>query len=626
MLPYHAPAQALSLRCAVRQDSRPAVARILLFSRLPFTHQCSGRHVALAGRLGCAVCVGQIRRAGVTDHRRFFDSKTRWRGTARWRRDPISAVFLVAGGREPHPDLGASRIFPPRMGLRIWIMRISCAPIHGRTWPLSATFYTLNAYPLPNWTTHLLLAALMAFVPVLIGREALSDHLRRSRFRLPSDTAFMASIPRRGGRAAGVSAHLQLRVPARLLQLLAQRGPVFRLRGLLASLSRPPGCAAYRCPSAAAVHAAVFQPSGLHAARLHHDRSFLDLVHVHRLETSGSETNSTPPGLHGSGRGKARARTSVALAPAVLMGLWYVHHQGTATGASGRSRRNCRRSLPALMRTNYASWLCGFRGSWASRRSQPCSVRAAESPRAALGQRDAPLLLLAALFLIYLAAPSEIGNGGAIEAANLFFISGSPWRCGWVRRPSRAPPRGWSPSPPAVFVRRIHGHEREGICVHQRLPAGISVGGADDSTRQYVVLASSSTTGAAPSGWFIPFSMLPATLPPSGTSWTSPTTRRIPSTFRLTFCPPPIRTSIWEMRRSGRWRSISPITPQRTGRSLDYVLLWGGPRPQQAASPDVKSVLSQIQEGYEQDLHIPQAGTRTAVSAQGRCKSLRSAR
>jgi hypothetical protein len=47
---------------------------------------------------------------------------------------------------------------------------------------------------------------------------------------------------------------------------------------------------------------------------------------------------------------------------------------------------------------------------------------------------------------------------------------------------------------------------------------------------------------------------------------------------------------------------------KNSGRSLEYVLLWGGNDPQTSERPDVKSIMGQLAAGYEQIYVSPQRG------------------
>src|ERR1700733_8566335 len=88
----------------------------------------------------------------------------------RWLNDPLTVLFwlLIAASLVP---IWAFAYFPSQDGPS----HLNNANIL-RTYPwrdiaVFRDFYTINAYPWPNWTTHLLLAALMGFVPALVAEK-----------------------------------------------------------------------------------------------------------------------------------------------------------------------------------------------------------------------------------------------------------------------------------------------------------------------------------------------------------------------------------------------------------------------------------------------------------------------
>jgi hypothetical protein len=273
-------------------------------------------------------------------------------------------------------------------------------------------FYTVNALPFPNWTTHLLLAGLMFVVPVLVA-EKLFLALYVVSFPLAARYCIRAFFP--GARSATLLAFPFIN------HLLFQKGFYnFSFSVVLFFV-----CVGYW----------VRHREDLSGRRIAIFALLITLLYFSHLVSTAlacgtigllwawfalQRRRASPTKSNGfSAPVSVALRTLLGVSPALLLALWYLSHQGTtAVGREPIATKLAEifTSAQAHDPRELLLWV-----PW-----ELCLVVLAVlvlvRARPPATGSNGLLLVLAAIFLIYVWTPSEIGGGGGIEPRIVLYM------------------------------------------------------------------------------------------------------------------------------------------------------------------------------------------------------------
>lgn len=471
--------------------------------------------------------------------------------------------------------------------------------------PTFREFYTINAHPLPNWTTHLVLAGLMGLVPALVAEKLfLSAYV----ISFPVAIRYCMHAINPAARAGAL-----LSIPL-IYNFLFQKGYYnFSLSIVMYFV-----CVGYwlRHRNELTTRRTIAL-AGL----------FLALYFCHLVSTTLAcatigllwswstvlETRKAAANAGGVSRAAAWAsarrcaiRTFLALLPTVLLALWYVQHQGT----DAQGRRPIRTKLWEIFTSAHAHqqrelyvwipWECCL-----LLLALYVLIARIRSPVRAPMTQDGLLLALALFFIIYLAVPSEIGQGGGIEPRMVIYL----WLTLALWLGIQTYPRRLEVATAiitgtaALILVVLHGSAYSAI---------------DDSMNEYMTAAPLIKRGSTllsidlgekrGISFVHPFQHAASYIAVQRDIVDFTNYEATTGYFPINFLPAVNPYTLMGDAEDRPYEINIASYNQRSGRSLDYVLLWGGGDAQTAARADVQSILAQLRADYQQIYVSPQRG------------------
>jgi hypothetical protein len=465
-------------------------------------------------------------------------------------------------------------------------------------------FYSINFYPLPNWTVHLLLAGLMNVFPALVAEK-----LFLSIYVVSYPLAFRYCA--RGiTPAARVGAFLVFPL---IFNFLLQKGyynfsfsVVFYFICVGYWLRNRSDLTARKMAALSLLFILLYfchlVSTTLACVTIGVLWLWFLFVDLHRSENAASPGSTS---VWGASIGIA-ARTLLAMLPVVSLGFWYVMHQG----ASAAGRRPASQKFREIFTSEHAHqmrellvWI-----PWESFLLVLAICMLVMRMRSRVGgprKQDGPLLVVAAMALIYLAVPSEIGQGGGIEPRMVLYLwlTLALWLAiqtysQFVGRAIVAVAAAATllmVSMNAITYSKINDYLREYMTAAPLIKSDKTLLSLDLEDKRGILFVHPfqhagsyiaaerevvDFTNYEASTDYFPIRYLPAADP---------------------------NTSMGDGEQRPYNINILGYN-KNSGRSLEYVLLWGGNDPQTSERPDVKSIMGQLAAGYEQIYVSPQRG------------------
>jgi hypothetical protein len=465
-------------------------------------------------------------------------------------------------------------------------------------------FYTINAFPFPNWTTHLLLAALMGVFPPLIAEK-----LFLSAYVISLPLAFRYCI--RGiNPAAQAGAFLVFPL---IYHLLFQKGYYnFSMSIVLFFV-----CVGYwlrhrdnlnwrRTATLAALFLLLYFS---HLVSTTLACATIGLLWMWFIVVELRQPGETEPlrrkAVLTSAAGVA-IRTLFAVLPAVLLGLWYLHHQGTQSQGSEPVTEKFQKIFTTAHAHKqhellvWIPWEVSLLGL-----ALFVLLARVRTPVKGPVNQDGPLLALAIFFLIYLAVPSEIGGGGGIEPRIVLYLWLTLALWLGIQTYSKTIGRAVAVVTGAVTLVLVAIHCGEYWAIDNYLSEYMSAGPFIEPGSTLLSMDLEDTRGIQ---FVHPFKHAAGYLAAQKNVVDFTNYEAGIDYFPVHFLPASDPYKYIGDAEERPYVLDMLDYSQRSGRSLDYVLLWGGNRPQMAARPDVQSILGQLREGYEQIYVSPQHG------------------
>lgn len=526
-----------------------------------------------------------------------------------WLRDPFNLCFLALLALNLLP-IWLFEYFPSQDGPSHLNNANVLREYPWRSLEVFRQFYTIDALPLPNWSTYVALAALMKLLPALVAEKILL-----SAYVIALPTAIRYCIRGLNPTAAATTLlgfPLAYNAPFQLgfynfssgvVMFFVCVGYWLKRNGELSALETLTlmllSVVLYFCHLVALALACITMGS-LWAWFTFSD--WYQLRHEARpLATAWAAAR------------RRAIRTLLALLPALLLALWYLRHQGTDTWGTRMPPLRKMRELFVLTRAHQSTelwalipWECLLIA---------LAVFALRARLQALARgplrQDAPLFLFAVVVLLYLTLPNNIGGGGGIELRMaLYTWLTLVW---WLAAQSygktleRAIAVGSVAFAAALLVLNSLSYSVLNDYLKEYLSAARFI--EPGSTLLPLELTKSYERGA-------PIESLPADPFRHAAGYIAAQKHVVEfSNYEADadYFPTHFLASVNPYSHIGdaetRPYKLDFLSyKQRTGVDVDYVLLWGEKNPEADASPDVQSVLRQLHAGYEQVYVSPQRG------------------